>query len=256
MAIWNVQLLPTTDPGYLAATERIIEKACRDSLGRGPSGLQCLSEVFESAVRMWIGEQLSLSENRILAYGYTDPRRPRTLYREIDAVSGSDESPTWFFEIKTTCDLTRATSKARRQLGDSTMIGRQRWCGLRRCIICVRLNDNDRYSPSDIRKSSDGGLLVLLNAPFEPDDFQYVVLSGRFVLNMALEYDLVSSTDLKVFAANETKRHRRTIYSLTTASHDALKRDKPIFYTRRILPTGELDPQLAVHATLRPCRNA
>jgi len=67
----------------------------------------------ESALRKWLAEQFTLTDQRILEYEERQGRRAVIKYRELDALILEDKRTAWVFEIK----ASRAASSVGRAVG-------------------------------------------------------------------------------------------------------------------------------------------
>jgi len=144
----NITLLSTSDPGYLQYMSQQATMHMKLGEKEPTTAAQQLSVVLEREARIWLGHQVSLMEERILAFEKPD-RSPtpnsgygwEMSYREIDAVEceeNNSREPRIIYEVKATQNPS-VLRDARGQLGKSLAILHRKWPHVRGIVICMKL---------------------------------------------------------------------------------------------------------------------
>ena len=99
---WNVRLLPTDAPDYIAFRRRMADR--RPSRGGPRASGEVLGGKVERAIQHWLAKFVVLDTDRILTYDQRNEYNGRvsTLYRELDGVWKIDDVSLCVYEIKLT----------------------------------------------------------------------------------------------------------------------------------------------------------
>ncbi|HLJ54697.1 MAG TPA: hypothetical protein VKT77_06620 [Chthonomonadaceae bacterium] len=117
--IWNVRLVPTDDPDYIAFMRRMADR--RPSRGGPRASGEVLGGLVERAVQHWLARRVELLPERILVWEQRQRNgRNATLFREIDAIWQIDAESLCLYEVKLTYAENMEQGVGLRQLDAST----------------------------------------------------------------------------------------------------------------------------------------
>ncbi len=103
----SVRLVPTDDPGYLAAMAEQALAHRHYGPKEDQSATYRVSGRVEEAARAWLAERVTLLPGRVIVADvlHRDARAYERVYLELDAVEGRDGMPARVYEVKFTSNL-------------------------------------------------------------------------------------------------------------------------------------------------------
>lgn len=115
------RLIDTDDPHYQAFMRQIMLTKANQRGSRPPRARDLFGGEVETALRGWLGEQLTLSPKRIVEYVEQRGRTAVKKYRELDAIVIADTQSAHVFEIKAS-HRAGSVRRASQQLRDTRAI--------------------------------------------------------------------------------------------------------------------------------------
>jgi hypothetical protein len=205
-SVWGVQLLADNHPAYVRFCRRMAAR--RFSLrfrDRAPL-FGRLSLFLEEFLRRWMSESIDFTPCRILKYhGRRHIGRPRTYYREIDAVCGrSSDAPKCFLEIKVSdASPRRPIQRGRGQLELLGAVARVRWDSFSCGVLLASTRPN--VSAVSLEDFSIEDFVLGLPRWDVGVEIPSICLSAESVWNWATGAGLVRDNDLFERAVEEAR---------------------------------------------------